>query len=456
MSANDEPIFECPICFETERDPYILPSCGHSFCKDCIEKVKNDAWLKKKGFTCSICRVKCANVHEIKKNYALIELKNRANKKRLNEIDKRREKSEPNLARIDKSEQNLSAQITMVNEAEVTPPPLRYVKLKFSNGDRYEGEVRANSNYMHGKGTYFYSNGDRYEGDWLNDNQTGKGVYYWRSGDRYEGDYVRNKKNGYGVYYYANGEKYDGEWTDDLKQGYGKMNYINGDEYKGTFVKDKKHGFGIYTCGEPKARNAWYKTLANYIGDNLDESTRYAGSWENDKRTGYGQLWMLNGNRYEGDFLNGKKNGKGVLYYKSGDKYVGDWLSDSITGKGMLYWKNGERFEGVFKNGNLHGYGTFYLSNGRILQGYWDKNNQASGVHNHSNVFVQNEHHRERLKKSVSYFMEDGTKYEGEHSDDTRMPYHGKLYWQNGDVYEGEFLNGKMTGNGRIYNANNK
>lgn len=154
MSDNSDeyPIFECPVCLETENDPFILPSCGHSFCRACIEKLKRDSNQKRqRGIVCSLCRTKCLNIEEIRKNYALIDLKQRYYKKKREKLNK-----EP-----------LSARST-----KLTPPIKAIVMLKFSNGDRYEGGVNA-TNKMHGVGTYYYTNGDKYVGDWLEDSQTG-------------------------------------------------------------------------------------------------------------------------------------------------------------------------------------------------------------------------------------------------------------------------------------------
>ena len=132
----------------------------------------------------------------------------------------------------------------------------------------------------------------------------GKAPYFWDNGDKYEGDYKDNKKHGFGSYFYANGEKYEGEWFDDLKNGLGKMYFINGDVYRGTFLNDKKHGFGNYICGDEKLRKlilALNISVNSGSESNLDGAQSYSGDWENDTRTGYGQLWMLNGNRYKND-----------------------------------------------------------------------------------------------------------------------------------------------------------
>ena len=151
----DCPIVECPICFETENDPYILPSCGHSFCLGCITRFKKDANTnKQRGFVCSLCRVKCQNPNDIRKNYALIDLKQRYNKKK-----------RENMLSPAKS---ISSNIFI----RAGTPFKRFVNLKFMNGDRYEGQVNVD-NKMDGSGTYYYSNGDRYTGEWVEDKQTG-------------------------------------------------------------------------------------------------------------------------------------------------------------------------------------------------------------------------------------------------------------------------------------------
>ncbi len=84
------------------------------------------------------------------------------------------------------------------------------------------------------------------------------------------------------------------------------MSFINGDVYRGTFLNDKKHGFGNYICGDEKLRKlilALNMPMNSGSESNLDGAQSYSGDWENDTRTGYGQLWMLNGNRY----------GKGII-----------------------------------------------------------------------------------------------------------------------------------------------
>ena len=43
---------------------------------------------------------------------------------------------------------------------------------------------------------------------------------------------------------------------------------------------------------------------------------------------GYGVLFYANGDRYAGYWQNGKKSGFGAYTYKNGDRYVGNWDDD--------------------------------------------------------------------------------------------------------------------------------
>mmetsp|Transcript_50789 Transcript_50789/g.157310 ORF Transcript_50789/g.157310 Transcript_50789/m.157310 type:complete len:487 (-) Transcript_50789:6-1466(-) len=46
MPSSD--LLACPVCFETFEDPQLLTSCGHTFCRRCVEEV----WPR----TCPVCR----------------------------------------------------------------------------------------------------------------------------------------------------------------------------------------------------------------------------------------------------------------------------------------------------------------------------------------------------------------------------------------------------------------
>ncbi|XP_042560048.1 E3 ubiquitin-protein ligase TRIM35-like [Clupea harengus] len=50
-SSLPEEDFTCPVCFDIFKDPVLL-LCGHSFCKDCLQKF----WREKKSKECPVCR----------------------------------------------------------------------------------------------------------------------------------------------------------------------------------------------------------------------------------------------------------------------------------------------------------------------------------------------------------------------------------------------------------------
>lgn len=58
-------IEECPICLESLNEPFMATHCGHSFCKECIEKS-----MKKKN-DCPVCVQK---IEKIVKNFALAKM----------------------------------------------------------------------------------------------------------------------------------------------------------------------------------------------------------------------------------------------------------------------------------------------------------------------------------------------------------------------------------------------
>lgn len=61
----------CSICLEIFKQPVILPSCGHSFCFECIERIARD---NKTEVTCPECRIKSKlgvrGVNSLPKNFS--------------------------------------------------------------------------------------------------------------------------------------------------------------------------------------------------------------------------------------------------------------------------------------------------------------------------------------------------------------------------------------------------
>lgn len=53
----------CPICFETLKDPYIIPECTHRFCHGCITKA-----LDTSGNECPFCRGRVTSRRALRKD----------------------------------------------------------------------------------------------------------------------------------------------------------------------------------------------------------------------------------------------------------------------------------------------------------------------------------------------------------------------------------------------------
>ena len=119
--------------------------------------------------------------------------------------------------------------------------------LKFSNGDRYEGDFDMTHARYHGHGTFRWASGAVYTGGWWKGKRGGKGMLRSADGGVYEGEWRDNKREGQGVFTRADGAVYEGPWVDDKMSGDGGVfRYPNGDVYSGKWLEGHKHGRGEY------------------------------------------------------------------------------------------------------------------------------------------------------------------------------------------------------------------
>lgn len=71
---------ECPVCLDTFQDPVILPSCGHTFCRQCVSRIANTGASGFQFFGsggaqhgCPTCRA-LFRLGEVRTNFALTHL----------------------------------------------------------------------------------------------------------------------------------------------------------------------------------------------------------------------------------------------------------------------------------------------------------------------------------------------------------------------------------------------
>lgn len=197
-----------------------------------------------------------------------------------------------------------------------------------------------------------FKNGDVYDGEWKNKAPNGMGVMIYANGEIYSGYWVNGIKNGMGTMSFLSGDEYLGDWKDDKFHGEGKMTYANKDFYQGSWEAGKKQGEGTMT---------------------YSDGAVYAGSWVEDQYDGKGTLTYVNKDVYEGGWKAGRQCGEGEMKYADGASYAGSWLDGRYSGVGKMNYVNGDIYEGAWENGLRSGEGSFFdnaLS--RIYKGSWN------------------------------------------------------------------------------------
>ena len=152
---------------------------------------------------------------------------------------------------------------------------------------------------------------------------------------------------------------------------------------------------------------------------NLGGGTTYYGE-VNDKvePDGVGLMIYAGGNEYEGQFSNGVIDGYGTYKWANGDSYQGKFKNNKRNdGIGTYTWANGASYQGGFVNMMRNGLGTFNYANGIKYEGFWNND------------------------------MKDGLGTES-YKDNGKLPDdEGGAAYSAGDVYIGNFKDGKRHGN---------
>jgi len=169
------------------------------------------------------------------------------------------------------------------------------------------------------------------------------------------------------------------------------------------------------------------------------------------------------------------KYGKGTMKYKNGDFYDGNWMDDKQSGKGIMKYANGNVYYGKWSNGYQYGRGIMRYANGDIYEGEWFGNMETGrdGITRYANgdiysgelSFIQssidedNTILRSIREGSNGYLRyDDGTSRnqrtsrgkKGKIVKVKRSPGNGTMYYANGDVYMGEWINNLRHGHGTM------
>ena len=207
-----------------------------------------------------------------------------------------------------------------------------------------------------------------------------------------------------------------------------------------------------------------YSNKNVYVGE-------VTGEGDDEIPHGRGKMTFANGTTYEGDYFDGKMEGEGEMIFPSGLICKGQIKDNKFNGLVEMRFPSGLIYSGQIKDNKYHGEGKMIYPNGRIFTGKWynnkiqpqlivnknrKKTKQITGTmtdSNGRNAVTGNWMNIDKPNPIILKKIENSI-YEGEICLNKAKPHgSGKMTFDNGDVYEGNWHNGKMHGKG-IYKSN--
>ena len=160
-------------------------------------------------------------------------------------------------------------------------------------------------------------------------------------------------------------------------------------------------------------------------------------------------------------------NGQGTYLYPSGAKYIGDFQGGRMHGQGICYYSDKSQYQGAWKNGYPDGKGTKTLLSGQEWTGLWRKG-QPVNREGQATSLLEAPTTYQLPEKMASKAAGEGcvmgdcingygtyiyrghsAKYTGHFK--RELPHgKGKIQYENGDYYEGEWSNGSFSGQGAL------
>ena len=249
---------------------------------------------------------------------------------------------------------------------------------------------------------------------------------------------------------------------DALGKSIDKENNENNDKSINS-EKSKNNSFGSVQILDNFDKEFFFTKILKKAEKNFEQPMNYEKDWEqycddSDNEDVYLFINSMNNSKAENNI-----NHEGHVIEYKGEKYLYKGELDKNKrpmGFGALYTEKGEKYEGNFNKGKLFGLGRYINEEGTCYEGIFNKNKIISKA----KIIKFNEN-----GKKITYFGEisdlkkngkgqeesEEFKYTGEFFQDLRHG-HGLLeFLENGDIYEGDFNMGEMTGKG-IYIWKNK
>ena len=156
-------------------------------------------------------------------------------------------------------------------------------------------------------------------------------------------------------------------------------------------------------------------------------------------RTGSGVFIYPSGARYIGAFADGRREGLGTCYYSDGSRYFGYWHHDRPEGEGVLTYDDGRELKGEWRRGQLKAERpelSFLQPGSRRFP----KTGCLSG---------------DCIAGQGVYVFPDGNVYSGDFKNGKRHGF-GECYFAGGAHYKGRWQNDMPDGNGTMTEADGK
>lgn len=153
------------------------------------------------------------------------------------------------------------------------------------------------------------------------------------------------------------------------RHGDGRLVYLNGDIYEGRWENDLKSGFGELKLTDGSVFRGYWQGNQLVHGDVKSVYRfRYTGDMRNGKFSGVGRLKNEQGREYVGEFLLGLEDGFGCERV-DGSLYAGLWSQGLKSGTGLQSTPD-SIYYGDFLQGRRHGQGVVtWPEEGAVYQG---------------------------------------------------------------------------------------
>ena len=214
----------------------------------------------------------------------------------------------------------------------------------------------------------------------------------------------------------------------------------------------------ILLANENKFKGLKSKYIIKFIFSYLNEKIKLEIIKYNKTLQNFIDIKLINYKFLSDSYIVYETNKKGKQYYGCNDslKFEGEYLNNKRNGKGKEYDLFGNLiFEGEYLNGKRDGKGKEYYNNNRIkLEGEF-----KDGLRWNGKGYDQNNNIVYELKNGKGYVIEyndeGDLEFEGDYLNGKNHG-KGKVFYCNGKLeFEIEFLNGKINGKGKEYYADN-